>query len=202
MTPRLAVWLVSLFTRPDETESILGDLAEEYSQHAANSGDAAARRWYWRQVARTIVHLAFAGMLKAPMVTAACVVAGSLLGRYAFALPKHGMEVVLDHYRLFESSPEMYLFWLTDATQILRLFGNVLAGSLIALAVKGREVPTTIALALVRIAMAIAAIVATLGRPGPAGYFWTFPWVLAFAIANIAGGVIVRTRRSAALQRT
>lgn len=48
--PRIAAWLVTLFTLTEETESILGDLREEFSQLAASSGFAFARRWYWRKV--------------------------------------------------------------------------------------------------------------------------------------------------------
>ena len=32
--PRLAVWLVNLFTVPDNAEAIMGDLLEEFSQIA------------------------------------------------------------------------------------------------------------------------------------------------------------------------
>jgi hypothetical protein len=47
--PRLAVWLVNLFTLPDNAEAIMGDLLEESSQIAHQAGVVSARRWYWRQ---------------------------------------------------------------------------------------------------------------------------------------------------------
>ena len=56
--PRIAVWLVNLFTPAKETESIPGDLLEEFSQLASKSGVTVARSWYWRQTAKTIAHLA------------------------------------------------------------------------------------------------------------------------------------------------
>jgi hypothetical protein len=59
--PRLAVWLVNLFTRAEEAESILGDLLEEYFQLASKSGVALARSWYWRQTVKTIAQLAGTG---------------------------------------------------------------------------------------------------------------------------------------------
>lgn len=51
--PRTATWLVNLFTPADAGESILGDLFEEFSHIASNSGVAVARRWYWRQSVKT-----------------------------------------------------------------------------------------------------------------------------------------------------
>lgn len=47
--PSIAVWLVTLFTAPEEAESIVGDLHEEFSLLAVKSGFAIARHWYWRQ---------------------------------------------------------------------------------------------------------------------------------------------------------
>jgi hypothetical protein len=42
--PRLAVWLVNLFTPYEQAESIPGDLFEEFSAVAPKSGVASARR--------------------------------------------------------------------------------------------------------------------------------------------------------------
>src|SRR5215813_3365658 len=47
--PRLATWLVDLFASAEQAESILGDLAEEFSDIASTSGVLSARRWYWRE---------------------------------------------------------------------------------------------------------------------------------------------------------
>jgi hypothetical protein len=41
--PRIAVWLVNLFTPAEQAESIPGDLLEEYSRLASKSGVAFAR---------------------------------------------------------------------------------------------------------------------------------------------------------------
>ena len=43
--PRFAVWLVNLFTPCEQSDSILGDLLEEFSGLASKSGMAFARRW-------------------------------------------------------------------------------------------------------------------------------------------------------------
>jgi len=46
--PRTATWLVVMFAS-EEKDSLEGDLLEEFSDLAARSGAAVARRWYWRQ---------------------------------------------------------------------------------------------------------------------------------------------------------
>jgi hypothetical protein len=56
--PRLAAWLVELFTSVEQAECILGDLAEEFSDLASRSGAVHARRWYWRQSLKTITPIA------------------------------------------------------------------------------------------------------------------------------------------------
>ena len=82
--PPIAVWLVTLFTRAEEAETILGDLLEEYSQLASTSGLQFARGWYWRQSVKTIAHLAGNGWRVAPWSTAVPVAGGFLLRRWVF----------------------------------------------------------------------------------------------------------------------
>ena len=78
--PRIAVWLVNLFTlTAEEAESIPGDLLEEFSHLASKSGVAFARSWYWRQTVKTIAHLVGSGFRVAPWSTTAAVVGGFLL---------------------------------------------------------------------------------------------------------------------------
>ena len=55
--PHIALWLVDLFTPSEQAESIPGDLLEEFLELALKSGDAFARRWYWRQSVKTVAHL-------------------------------------------------------------------------------------------------------------------------------------------------
>ncbi len=64
--PRVAAWLIDLFASPDEGESILGDLQEEFSIIAGRDGESVARHWYWRQCVRTLGHLAFGPFRAAP----------------------------------------------------------------------------------------------------------------------------------------
>jgi predicted permease len=54
--PRLAEWLVerSLPADTAELDAVLGDLAEEYADHAARLGTGRASAWYWRQTLTSI----------------------------------------------------------------------------------------------------------------------------------------------------
>src|ERR1700688_4363790 len=85
--PRLAVWLVDLFVFDRRGESIVGDLAEEFSELASASGIASARSWYWRQSARAIAHLLGMAFRAAPWSTVGAVVGGIWLLRFGFSLP-------------------------------------------------------------------------------------------------------------------
>ena len=54
--PKLAQWLVRVTTGRLDRDYVLGDLAEEYYCNAISKmGLRRARRWYWRQVLRSIV---------------------------------------------------------------------------------------------------------------------------------------------------
>lgn len=52
--PRLAAWIAGLRVDRAEREFALGDLAEDFDAIARLSGDAAARRWYWRQAINSL----------------------------------------------------------------------------------------------------------------------------------------------------
>src|SRR5881394_208843 len=96
--PRVAIWLVDLFTPDEDAEAIQGDLLEEYSELALKSGVASARRWYWRQSVKTIAHLMGTGFRVAPWSVAGAVVGGFLLLwlGFGFGLPELATLAVLD----------------------------------------------------------------------------------------------------------
>lgn len=56
--PRLARWLLSRIIGQDDRDFFLGDLEEEYREHALLQGKFAARVWYWRQTAFSALPLA------------------------------------------------------------------------------------------------------------------------------------------------
>jgi putative ABC transport system permease protein len=53
--PRLSAWFLRLSVAPEDRDVILGDLHEEFGTRAATGGAAPARRWYRRQVRRSLV---------------------------------------------------------------------------------------------------------------------------------------------------
>ena len=52
--PALARWLLARALDPERLEAIGGDLDELFASRASAAGRAAARRWYWRQVAAAL----------------------------------------------------------------------------------------------------------------------------------------------------
>jgi len=199
--PRMAVWLVSLFTPTEEAESIPGDLLEEFSQVASNSGSAAAERWYWHQTVKTVVHLFGAGFRVAPWSTLAAVIGGFLLHRFVSGLPDKLLSAVTDRYLTFWSTHFNAYLWVLKGMLIAHLIGSMFVGSVIAMAAKGREMVATMTLVLVLGAMAIASLFVIIARIGDASFPWFLPLSFADSFAIIAGGAIVRTRRSASTPR-
>jgi hypothetical protein len=195
--PRLAAWLVDLFTPGEQAESILGDLLEEFSDFALKLGAAFARRWYWRHSVRTIAHMIGNGFRVAPLSTTFTVVAGFLLRRFASGLPEAAIFAVLRRYRLFDHHFNAYVFFASDGIAIGHVMVSMFVGLLVALAAKGREMVATTTLGLVLCAMTAAAagVWVTEGRNS---FLWMLPWNFADSFAIVIGGVIVRTRRSAA----
>ena len=195
--PRLAVWLVNQFTPAEETESILGDLLEEFSHLASKSGVAVARSWYWRQTVKTIVHLAGAGFRLAPWSTTAAILGGWLLQRFVSGLPNQVLSAVTDRYLAYWSTHfKVYMFWATDGMLIAHLLGSMLVGCMVALAAKGREMVATTTLGLIHGALIGAALLWAAGH-GPMDIGWML-WSCARPFAIVVGGAIVRRHRSAA----
>src|SRR5215475_15535418 len=94
--PRSAEWLVSLFANSED--EILGDLSEEFSLLASQSGNAFARRWYWRQTLKSLPHLVFSAFRESPWLTLAAVAAGFLLRRLVARLPELATFALVDKF--------------------------------------------------------------------------------------------------------
>jgi len=144
--PSRAVWLVNLFTPNERSESILGDLLEEFCDLASKSGMAFARRWYWRQSVRTAAHLIGSGFRSGPWQIAGVVVAGFLLYFFCGGRLEEAVVAVLNLGRHPHDNP--YYTW-SQAQARIRLieYGDLVGhfllslfiGCIVALAVKGRE---------------------------------------------------------------
>jgi hypothetical protein len=135
--PRIATWLLNLFTPGGEAESILGDLLEEYSHLASKSGIAFARHWYWRQTAKTIPHLAARGFRVAPWSTAVAVIGGFLLNRLVSGMSEQAIFAALHRYHIFDRHFSAYVFFATDGVAIGHVIASMLVGCAVALAAKG-----------------------------------------------------------------
>lgn len=197
--PRLAAWLVGLFTSDQEAESIPGDLQEEFSQLAAKCGVAVARRWYRRQVIKTVAHLGGRAFSGAPWATTAAVVGGLFLSRFVQGLPDKLLSAVTDRYLFYWSNHfKAYMFWATDGMMIAHITASLLVGCVVALAARGREMVATMTLGFVHCMMSVVAFLVLVSRTGDDSFLWILVLQLADALAIVMGGVIVRTRRSAA----
>ncbi len=199
--PRIAVWLVDLFTPNKQCESIPGDLLEEFSELASKSGVAFARRWYWRQSVKTVAHLIATGFLVAPWLTAGTVVAGWLLGWAAYWFTQKAVLAVLDKYQVY-AHIDAHVFWLIYAL-IERLVEPFIIGCIIAVAAKGREMVVTMTLGLVVGAFSGAGLARLMPHWSEAN-FPLAPLLLTTFVSPVMfviGGGIVREIRSVMSRR-
>lgn len=192
--PRVATWLVNLFTTGEEAESMLGDLQEEYSHLALRFGIPYARRWYWWHTGETVAHLFGSGFRDAPWSTTAVVVAGFLLLNFVTGLPDKLLSGVTDRYLMFWSTHFKAYIWVLNGLPIAHLTAVAFVGCVVALVAKGREMVPTITLALVLCGLSGTAL-AWVGTHRPIDVAWML-WLCADPLALVLGGVIVRTRRS------
>jgi hypothetical protein len=192
--PRLASWLVELFASDDQAESILGDLHEEFSDIVSKSGTVSARRWYWRQTAKTIAHLVGAAFRVAPWSIAGTVLLGFVLRRFSFSLPERIIVTVLRTQRPYSNLHYGFYVWqVTYGIPILHVIVSTLLGCVVALVAKRREMTATMTLALVLCALIGAALVRVASQ-GPMDVAWVL-WSFPDPFATILGGVIVREFR-------
>ena len=199
--PRIAVWLVNLFSSDQEAESIEGDLLEEYTHIATKRGASFARRWYWRQTAKTIAHLAGTAYRTAPWSTTAAIVGGFLVRRLAAGFVEPLIFAVLDRYQVFEHHFNAYRFFASTGIDIGHIIVFLFVGCVVALGAKGREMVATMMLGFIFGAMAVAAFLVIVSRTGNDAFLWRLTWNFADSFAIVIGGAIVRTHRSAATAR-
>ncbi len=194
--PRIADWLLNLFSSSEEAEVILGDLLEEYSNLASVSGVAFAQSWYWQQTLKTIAHLVCASFRSAPLSTSAAVVGGFLLRRLVAGLPERAIFAVLERYQVFDHHYRAYVFFGSTGIDIAHWITFLFVGCVVAWGAQARELAATMALGLIFGAMALAAAVAILTTTGNAAFLWRLSWTFADAFAIVAGGALVRMLRS------
>ena len=201
--PRLAAWLVNLFTSGEDAESILGDLHEEFLDVASKSGIVPARRWYWRQSVTAIAHLAGAAFRTAPWSVVGIVLLGFLLRWVCMATPGPLVMAILRAQRPYSNLHYGFYVWmLTYGVLIADVIQTLLIGCIVAAFAKGREMVATIALTFVAAATASLLFLTTGGPWSHFAYSWPFVIMeLVNLLWIVLGGVIVREIRSALARR-
>jgi hypothetical protein len=205
--PRIAGWLVDLFASGEQAESITGDLLEEFSDLAARSGAAYARRWYWRQSAKTITHLVGAGFRVAPWTITGTVLGGYVLLTFGGSLPERAIVSVLQfrrhHVTPYYTWPQFqaYLFWLNNGILAGRLLMSMLIGCIVAVAAKEREMVSTMTLSCLLLLVPFG-----MGLRHGAEQPFLLPY-LVFIFGNsimifMGGGIVLKNRSAAARRRS
>ncbi len=196
--PRLAVGLLNLFALPEEAESILGDLIEEFSTLVTKSGVSVARRWYWRQTLKTLPELAGIAFRTAPLLISGAIVGGFLLRKLLGPLVEPAIHAVLDRYQTYEHHFRAYLFFASTGIDIGHLITFFFIGLMVALAARKREMVATMTLVLFYAAMAVVAYGLQVKILGHSAALLRLTWNSADFIAIVIAGAIVRTRRLSA----
>ena len=202
--PLIAAWLVDLIVPREHAESISGDFHEEFLDLASKSGPAFARRWYWRQTAKTIAHLVGAEFRAAPWTIAGTILMGYALRWLGSGLPEKVVVALLRTQRPYSSAHvDAYMLFLTWGILIGPLIQSMLIGCIVAIAAKRREMVATTTLCLIFGASTASRLL-----------FWAGPlpenaYLLPFLIRQVSssivivlGGVIVRESRSAMARRS
>jgi hypothetical protein len=199
---RLAVWLIVLFGPGQQGQAVLGDLLEEYSLLRKKQGVPAANRWFWAQTLRTIAYLIGSEFRSAPLTITAAAIGGFFLRWYVSRSLNPtittAVDALLHRYHVYELDPHAYIFWSIHIMYAERFLVNLFIGFVLGMALKEREMAGTIALAVLGDLLAIQSMLTATARTANTGYLWTLPWSFAFSVAVVAGGAIVRTRRSQA----
>jgi hypothetical protein len=202
--PCLAIWLVTLFGPAEQGQAALGDLLEEFSLLRPKLGVPAAKRWFWRQTLRTIAYLVGRELRISPLTIAAVAIAGFMLRWYVSRLSNPtvttAIDAVLQHYRVYDLDPHVYIFWTIHLMYAERFLVNALVGIIVGLVAKDREMAATISLALLGDLLAMQSMLMAAARTGDVGYLWTLPWSFAFSFTVVAGGAIVRICRSRSIR--
>jgi hypothetical protein len=206
--PRLAAWLVDLFASVDHAEALLGDLSEEFSDVASKSGVVCARRWYWRQAAKTIAHLAAVGFRLAPWSLTGAVFLGFALRWFGSSLPERFIITILRAQRPYSDLHYDYYVWLvTWGIPIAGVVEMTLIGCVVATIAKGREIVASVVLGTVWSVWSVTfALLFFLRTPDlrPSNLIpWTFLLLRNFEswMAIVLGGILIRKIRSTSVRQ-
>jgi hypothetical protein len=104
----------NLVTPFDEAESIAGDLLEEYSVYRSDHQLAAADRWYWRQVLRTIFHLMIGAWRTSTWSMGGSVIVGILLLWFSYILPERFEFAILNWNHMYHINWYRHVSWIAS----------------------------------------------------------------------------------------
>jgi hypothetical protein len=202
--PLIACWLIDLFATPEQAESILGDLLEEFSNLVSKSGVASARRWYWWQSVRTIAHLFGAEFRGGPPWAIASVVVGFLfLQSFFVGFFEWAMLANFRTQNVF-TSPQVPFYFLSMRNGLLvwDLVVSLSIGFIVSAAAKGREMVTVISLGL---SLGFWGTVLFLVWSASHHYVLQLPILMTFAasiLIVLAGGMVRQIRVASARRAT
>jgi hypothetical protein len=169
--PRIADWLLSLFALAG-SDTIIGDLHEEFSLQLSKSGSATARRWYWRQTLKTVAHLVRISARTHPWLTAFAVLAGFLLRRILAPLIDPAMFALLERIQLFDRHFDAYRFLASTGIDLAHLVAFLMVGFVVAFVATEAEIVATTILAMIYAAMAIFASAYVVSKTGDTAMLW------------------------------
>lgn len=194
--PKVANWLLNLFISRDQITPILGDLVEEFSAVVLRRGVRSARRWYWRQGVKTVLHVFEAQLRIAPWQSLAVFMAGLLL-MWIANMPLLGG--YLEHWPGNWPDP-LRLAWMACAPTLPLadlIFPPMLIAWAIARMSRRREMVVTMMLSVTIAAVRLIAVF-IYGRVAGIPPVWSPFWLadpigmVACPIAILAGGMIAR----------
>ena len=198
--PRLAAWLLSLFASNEERELIVGDLAEEHLQRASQSGRAAAGRWYWRQVVKTIPYLIGSAFRSSPWKTAVAVAVGFGFRKLIARQVGPAIFAFVDQFHISQNHFEVYRFLASTGIDIGHLLAFFMVGLLVGLIAWRREMAPALALGLIYAGMAVFASVWFVTRSHEFAYLLRLSWYFSDSFAIVLGAAVVRTLRASRMR--
>jgi hypothetical protein len=202
--PLVAVWLLHLFIPYGQSESITGDLLEEFSDLAPKSGVAYARRWYWLQSVKTTAHLIGTGFRVALWHIAGAMFVGYLFGWCCYFLVERIVDAMLHAYHVY-AHVDAHAFWLIYAILLECLIGPMLVGIVVGLVARGREMIATTTMGLLNVVGGGVSLIRNFRffhEPNTAAFLQ--PLLVAIFVTPVlivVGGGIVRKIRLAGARR-
>jgi hypothetical protein len=193
--PRLGAWLLGLFIAGEEKDLIVGDLSEEYFERDSHSDRADARRWYWRQILKTLPHLVGSAFRTSPWWTALAIIVGFEFRRLLGPLPQRAIFAIIERTNVFENHYGTYKFLASTGIDIGHLITFLMVGLLVGLIARRREMAPALALGLIYTGMAVVASVWFVMKSHEFAYLLRMSWYFSDAFAVVIGAGLVRTLR-------